>query len=236
MAFVLVRALWWSVRKSVGSSAMCSALDRMPYRDQVTEPPDPLDRSRPWCGDQPAYLAHYLARTSTHEGATGFGSDITPLINAYSQAIPTPEALHAVATLTPLVEVGAGNGYWARLLADLGADVIATDCEYPEVNGWLSGARPWIAVEVIDAVEAVRRYRGRNLFACWPPRPNGYMTDVLAEYSGDQFALVTDGPIHSEYGEDPLYGALDQDWDCVGETDLPHWPYRFDCLRIWRRK
>ena len=39
-----------------------------------------------------------------------------PLIWAYAWAIPSDEAIHAIAELGPLLELGAGTGYWAWLL------------------------------------------------------------------------------------------------------------------------
>ena len=57
----------------------------------MTDLLDPLDRSQAWHGDQPTYLAHYLARR-TRGGDSNFDSDVTALIRAYSRAIPTLEA------------------------------------------------------------------------------------------------------------------------------------------------
>jgi hypothetical protein len=89
-----------------------------------------------------------------------------PLVHSYSEAIPTLKALQLLASLSPLVEIGAGSGYWARLLADCGADIVASDIAAPDSNSWTAGSQPWSTVIVCDALTAVRRHPDRVLFAC----------------------------------------------------------------------
>ena len=52
---------------------------------------------------------------------------ISPLCHAVSFAIPTEAALEAIAEHAPLIECGAGTGYWSALLQQRGIDVIAYD-------------------------------------------------------------------------------------------------------------
>jgi hypothetical protein len=49
------------------------------------------------------------------------------LVHLYSWAIPNEDALRAIAAHGPILEVGAGNGYWAQLLTERGVDVLAFD-------------------------------------------------------------------------------------------------------------
>ena len=49
------------------------------------------------------------------------------LIWAYSWAIPSNEVILKIAQHSPLLEVGAGTGYWSWLLRQARADIIATD-------------------------------------------------------------------------------------------------------------
>jgi len=199
----------------------------------VTELPDPQDKSCPWQDDQPAYLQHYLAgmRARSQTGHFIWHS----LASAYSEAIPTLEALQALAGLAPLVEIGAGTGYWARLLTDLGTDIVASDCVPSEINSWTARSQPWMAMEVCDALDAIRLHPDRTLFSCCPPRP-GYMTNALQAYQGDALALITDGPVNGERSADPLYGALEADWELAKQVELPRWPMRFNSLMIWQRQ
>mmetsp|Transcript_7858 Transcript_7858/g.19988 ORF Transcript_7858/g.19988 Transcript_7858/m.19988 type:complete len:164 (-) Transcript_7858:188-679(-) len=45
----------------------------------------------------------------------------------YAWAIPDQRAIRIIANFSPLVEIGAGKGYWAMLLRQAGADVLALD-------------------------------------------------------------------------------------------------------------
>ncbi len=199
----------------------------------MTDLPDPQDKTQPWHGDQPAYLEHHCAamRARAQTGVLNWH----PLVHAYSEAIPTLDALELLASLSPLVEIGAGAGYWARLLDDLGADIIATDHVASQSNIWTSSSQPWTTVKVCDALDAVRQHGHRNLFCCWPTRPHGYLEAALPAYIGQTLALITDGPIDPELGPDPLYSVLKRDWSLSQQLELPHWPARNDSLMIWRR-
>lgn len=84
------------------------------------------------------------------------------LIKQYCYAIPNMEALKAIRAVGPVIEVGAGSGYWAWCLRQIGADVIATD----------SGDWPWdtmhTEVERESATVSAERFSDRALMFCWP--------------------------------------------------------------------
>ena len=198
----------------------------------MTELPDPQDRSQPWCGNEPAYLAHYKARSRKED----FPNDWRELVYAYSHSIPTVDALKLLATLSPLVELGAGTAYWARLLKDLGTDIVAYDLVSAESNDWTAKLPAWTELRPGDACTALRQHPDRVPFACWPPRPDGYMSDVFRIYRGTTIALITDGRFLGEGDHrDPLYDALESEWTLDQRVELPNWPYRQDSLMIWRR-
>ena len=54
------------------------------------------------------------------------------LIKRYAFAIPSDEALDALADVSPLVEMGAGTGYWAYLLRKRHVDVQALFLCWPD--------------------------------------------------------------------------------------------------------
>lgn len=199
----------------------------------MSELPDPKDRSQPWCEDIPAYLAHYKALSRRDDFPNGWHE----LVRAYSEAIPTLEALRLLATLSPLVELGAGAGYWARLLRDRGTEIVAYDPVAPESNDWTAKLHAWTEVRPGDAVTAITEHPDRVPFACWPPRPYGYMSDVLRTYCGTKIALITDGRfLGLEDHADPLYDVLESEWILDERVQLPHWPGRHDSLMTWRLK
>ena len=56
---------------------------------------------------------------------------IVPLQRSVSYAIPNAAALTALARYAPLVEVGAGTGYWSAVLQRSGVDIVAFDSQPP---------------------------------------------------------------------------------------------------------
>lgn len=93
-------------------------------------------------------------------------------VRRYAWAIPTADALDAIAALGPVVEVGAGTGYWASLLAHRGVDVVCYDLYPPDgtdLNGWHEGALKFHTVHQ-GGPEKAGEHPDRTLFLCWPPR------------------------------------------------------------------
>lgn len=100
----------------------------------------------------------------------------------YSWATPGPEAIAALVTLGPLVDVGAGTGYWARQITDAGGDVVAYDIDPPRpvlpigkgagvgvvVNHFHPNASTFFPVLKGDGPEVVVGHADRVLFLCWP--------------------------------------------------------------------
>ncbi len=64
----------------------------------------------------------------------GVRSDLTltDLAQRYAYVLPDGASLAMLAELGPLVEVGAGTGYWAQRLRVLGVDVVALDQAPPD--------------------------------------------------------------------------------------------------------
>lgn len=148
--------------------------------------------------------------------------------NRWSWAVPSPEAVTLLAGLGPIVEVGAGTGYWARLISDAGGDIIAYDrtppiehpavdparlrswCrddEWPEgVNRFHPHARQWFDVCEDDGVAAAAAHPDRTLFLCWPPYDRPFGADALRAY-------------HAAGGRRVIYVGEGSD-GCTGDADL----------------
>ena len=59
---------------------------------------------------------------------------ISPLSHVASFAIPNEAALATIAENAPLIECGAGTGYWSALLQQRGVDVLAFDSHPPTTH------------------------------------------------------------------------------------------------------
>jgi hypothetical protein len=157
------------------------------------------------------------------------------LAAAYSWSIPDEPALAELVALGPLVEAGAGTGYWAALIGARGGDVVAYDVAPPGgpvPNAHHPGRRTWAEVGTGDSVTAVREHPDRTLFLCWPPYDDeaGYL--AVRAYRGELLAYVGDGVAT---GTPRLHRELELNWTPDSTIGLPTWPGVADRLVVFRR-
>lgn len=156
----------------------------------------------------------------------------------FSWAIPTDAALAVVARHAPLVECGAGMGYWAGLLRARGVDVLAYDLT-PPAPGVRTAyhdrcRRPWTAVQPASSVAAARRHPERTLLCCWPPYGDDAASyDALRAYRGDVVIYV--GEADGATGSVRFHRELQLNWTAGRRVDLPHWPRLCDAMAVYRR-
>lgn len=139
----------------------------------------------------------------------------------YGFAIPNEEALQAIIDLKrPIVEIGAGIGYWAYLLQQYGVDIVAFDTK----NGhWFEDSRYW--TEVIKAnCKILQQYSDRVLFSCWPYY---YLSQAEDHYKGDTMIYIGE-ECTDHYNEDM--------WKVEQEITIPNWENIRDYMLILRRK
>jgi hypothetical protein len=126
--------------------------------------------------------------------AVGAGEALLTLAQHYAYVFPSDSALAMLARLGPLVEIGAGAGYWAHRLRSIGAEIVAFDqapLDGERTNRYHLGTRPWTLVEQGDQT-VLSDYADRCLFLCWPPLFSS-LGDCLTYYGGDTVACVGDG-------------------------------------------
>lgn len=172
----------------------------------------------------------------------------------YAFAIPNAEAIAQLARLGPIVELGAGLGYWAWILRSMGVDVVAYDAHPPpdrynlffpssptareRRSSWgdsgqlMRGRWPWSPVKRGD-IRDMRKHSDRALFLCWPPRANGMANRAIRAYRGDVIAHV--GELGGCTGDEDTIDVLARRFRKTDEVKLPAWPPVSDFLTIWKR-
>jgi hypothetical protein len=161
------------------------------------------------------------------------------LASMFSWAIPTEQALAALAKHAPVVECGAGLGYWSALLRARGIDAVAYDLSPPggeAKNEYHARERqPWIEVQPASSVAAARRHRERALFLCWPPYDDDASSyAALRAYRGE-IAIHVGERDEGATGSVRFHRELRLNWTLIEEVDLPHWPDLRDRLMVYRR-
>ncbi len=98
----------------------------------------------------------------------------------YSFAVPTDEALDAILDLGPVVEIGAGTGYWSKLLRERGGNVVAYDLMGDKWAKWFPDGL-LDRVELGD-VDMAGKHADRTLLLVWPPYSSPMAFDALVAY------------------------------------------------------
>jgi tetratricopeptide (TPR) repeat protein len=159
------------------------------------------------------------------------------LVDRYAWGIPNEEALDAIRAQGPIVEIGAGTGYWAALLRARGADVVAYDYQPVQEghNHFHSSRQPWTTVLPGDESMAAR-HPDRALFLCWPLPGDPMAVNALRAYKGDTLIFVgeTGGGMH---GDEAFADEIANHWRLVQDVSIPNWdvPMVNDALYIYRR-
>jgi hypothetical protein len=158
-------------------------------------------------------------------------------VRKFGFTIPSREALKLVARFSPLLEVGAGSGYWAHELAREGADVLATDPKPIPAGGVQKRYgffHPWHSVVKLSGRRAVRLHPDRTLLLCWPSYNEPWAAETLGAYRGDRLVYV--GEWNGCCADDSFFDLLDREWEEVESLPLPHWFGIHDNLWVLRRK
>lgn len=173
--------------------------------------------------------------------------DRRQLVCKYAWAIPDQAALDTIARCGPIVEIGAGTGYWAHLLRQMGVDVVAYDLVPPRterhhnyfhrrrepLEGWPVGR---LYTEVCrGGARTAGQHGSRTLFLCWPPYGAPMAAQALTAYmraGGTRLVYVGE----SEGGctaNDQFYRLLERDWGLFRRIPIPQWWGMHDYLWVY---
>jgi hypothetical protein len=175
------------------------------------------------------------------------------LVNKYSWAIPNEEAIQTLVDYSPIIEVGAGTGYWASLISQERGDILAFDNSISSFNSispslsnsifispsfspyenCQAGNKYYLVEKGNENI--VRDYSNRTLFLCWPPYKEKMAFNCLNNYKGNTLIYIGE-----ERGgctaDEAFFNLLDKDWKLIKEISIPQWPYIHDYLFIYKRK
>jgi hypothetical protein len=157
-------------------------------------------------------------------------------VRRYSFGVPNDAALEAIARHAPVVELGAGTGYWAYLLRARGVDCLAFDVAPPDRSANPHQFRPltWTHVEE-GSIEVVARYgHDRSLLLVWPTWRDPFAERALAAYPGTTLLYVGE-PRGGRTANDAFFDSLSQGWREVERVEIPRWPGAHDALSVFAR-
>ena len=113
---------------------------------------------------------------------------VLPLRRCIAHAVPSTQCLKAISKLGPVIEVGAGAGYWTAMLQERGVDAVAYDLDPPDPEVLTNGFafRPFTTVHKADGISLFQTdpdLASRTLLLVWPGEFDGPQKVELADGS-----------------------------------------------------
>jgi hypothetical protein len=170
--------------------------------------------------------------------AAAAGLDRGDLCVRYSWAIPSPGDVAWICNELAgqgVVEIGAGGGYWAWQLAQVGIDVTAYDPHAPGPNNNFARHRLYHPVQSGDHEKAAG-HPDRALMLCWPSYCDPFAKQALHHYRGDTVIYIGESA-GGCCADDRFHRILRRDFEHAGSSPkhVTYWGIHCD-LSIWRRK
>ena len=151
-----------------------------------------------------------LKEKSTFKGQQWFGKR-RDLVEEYSWAVPNEDVLTYLAEFDNIVEIGAGNGYWANCIEENGGSVEPYDISPPE--------NTWTSVGQEDVRFMSDKYFSNPILLVWPALNKGVATKV-AEQCAPHILYVGE-PRGGCTGDEMFFDILDEQYGLVAKIDLP---------------
>lgn len=169
--------------------------------------------------------------------------------NKYAWTVTDPASLAFVASfLAPsAVEIGAGTGYWAWMMAQMGIDIVAYDSAPPNLifNEWHS---PWDGQAgcftgqlretyypvVLGGPENLALHSDRTLLLSWPPYRSNMALKCLTYYAGDRLIYIGEGE-GGDCATTAFFKHLNKNWRLVASHTPVYWYRSGDTITLYER-
>lgn len=164
-----------------------------------------------------------LQDKATFRGQQWFG-ERQHLVEKYSWAVPNEEAINYLSEFDELIEIGAGNGYWAYCINNTGGNVQAYDISPPD-GTWT------------DVAERDVKFMGvkdNAVLTVWPPC-NEYVAGQLPEKKPAHILYVGE-PAGGCTGDTQFFEGLSETYGLVAKIEIPSYVGINDNLFHYIRK
>lgn len=138
------------------------------------------------------------------------------LTEKYSWAIPNNLSIRFLAdesNIEPIIEIGAGNGYWAHKVQEQGGEIIPIDIKRYD-NTWTD--------VIIASYDSLNESRVNRILLCWPPANSSMAIDSVKHLKPTYIYFV--GVKNSSItGNIDFYNYIDTQFREVKTINIPSW-------------
>lgn len=185
-------------------------------------------------------------------GWADLDTKIELLCNKYAWAVPDDRALRIIQHFSPLIEIGAGKGYWTKLLRQRGVDILAYDKFVYNVSksgAWTKRCQKCHS-EVLEGGPEVlleSQAKDRSLLLCYPDDRESMAIVSLENFQHDiiiyigeliQTGTAMGNPV-APFGRTSsaeFQIALSEGFHCLLVCRLQStYPNSKDCIFVWKR-
>jgi hypothetical protein len=137
------------------------------------------------------------------------------LASVYSCAIPSDFLLKEIAKECPLIEVGAGSGYWANLLQKQGAEIVAFDSGVDYVSRFFD-------VQTYNH-DTLCAHKDKTLLLIWPSDGLSWASEVLRSQIWKKVIYIgeTRG---GRMADSSFFDILDEKYKLEKSFSMPNYP------------
>jgi len=161
-------------------------------------------------------------RVKNHVRSEMQGGNIVKAEWAYKHAwaVPNKEAIETIIKLSPVVEIGAGTGYWASLVHDGGGIIDAYDkCPPLTCKNSYHGKVQYYEVKKGGFEVLTRpRYKNWSLFLCWPPG-NEMALKSLVNFKGKHVIYAGEWKFGCN-ATDAFFDSLENRFDAIKQVKI----------------
>ena len=152
-------------------------------------------------------------------------------IDQYGYAILNRPTIELLRDYSPILEIGAGTGYWAYELQKHGVRTVPTD-PHPE-QLWPT-CEPWTHIYRLNGTAAITRFPTCNLLLSWP-ETEPWAAKVVKRFKGN-FLIYIGEPKAGSTGADEMFEAIQADYSVHLHHTIPTFSESQDSLTIYRRR
>ena len=150
----------------------------------------------------------------------------------YTYAIPYLEILETIKCYAPILEIGAGSGFWGALLRKTNCEIIATtigDQSYKFIDKF---PNKFTKIEYIAGIDAVKKYPNKIVLWIWPGIEE-WTEETLENING---RLIYIGEGHGGHtGTDKFHDILEKKFNIVQIKNMLQWEEYQDNAYVYER-